>query len=187
MLRLQMVRPTFRTGFSESLMIEEDAKYPHRLVSDSSAPNHGHDSRLWSYHPYVSMYHDQDAGSYGPVIVYNRGKMESVMAQNREFIVLYADNQEWNSFLALQNARKYLPAVASQVVNQSDQYPVINRGRGNSSIWYPQLINSPKTNVTPQMAPNFFPVSASLFSGFRSNYVPQIPARRIATKEHVSS
>jgi hypothetical protein len=51
------------------------------------------------------MYQDQDAGSYGPVIIYNRGQMERVMRQNREFVLLYTDNQEWNSFLALHNVR----------------------------------------------------------------------------------
>jgi hypothetical protein len=107
------------------------------------------------------MYQDQDAGSYGPVIIYNRGQMERVMRQNREFVLLYTDNQEWNSFLALHNVRRYLPGMASQVANLSYQYPNVTDGRGNFSIWYPQFINTPKANVTPQMAPNFFPVSYS--------------------------
>lgn len=112
------------------------------------------------------MYQDQDAGSYGPVIVYNPGKMESVMRQNREFVLLYSDNQEWNSFLALHNVYKYLPGMASQVANQSDQYPHVSRGVGNYSIWYPQFINTPKTNVTPAIAANFFPVSFSVALSF---------------------
>ncbi|KAG2005071.1 hypothetical protein GB937_009028 [Aspergillus fischeri] len=132
-----------------------DAVPPGGLVADSSAPNHGLESRLFSYHPYVSMYQDQDAGSYGPVIIYNRGQMERVMRQNREFILLYTDNQEWNSFLALHNVQRYLPGV--QVANLSYQYPNVTDGRGNYSIWYPQFINSPATNVTPAMAANFFP------------------------------
>lgn len=42
--------------------------------------------------PYVSMHQDQDAGSYRPVIIYNRGQMERVMRQYREFVLLYTDN-----------------------------------------------------------------------------------------------
>ena len=121
------------------------------------------------------MYHDQDAGSFGPVIIYNRGKMESVMSHNREFIVLYTETQEWNSFLALQNVLKYLPDMEPQVANLSDQYPEVSRGRGNSSVWYPQLINSPWTNVTAEMAPTFDPVNISHsphFSVFRLTLIP---------------
>ncbi|GIJ85942.1 hypothetical protein Asppvi_004813 [Aspergillus pseudoviridinutans] len=134
------------------------------LVADNSAPNHGLQSRIWTYHPYVSMYQDQDAGSYGPVIIYNRGQMERVMRQNREFVLLYTDNQEWNSFLALQNVRRYLPGMASQVANLSYQYPNVTDGRGNFSIWYPQFINTPKTNVTSEMAPNFFPLNGYIYA-----------------------
>lgn len=103
------------------------------------------------------MYEDQDAGLSGPVIIYNRGQMESVMASNREFVVFYGDNQESNSFLALQNVQKYLPGGASMFANMSSEYPRITTG-GNESFWYPQMINSPKTNVTTEAAPNFFPV-----------------------------
>jgi hypothetical protein len=130
-----------------------------RLVPEGSAPNKGHDSRVFAYHPYVSMYQDLDAGSYGPVIIYNPGKMQSVMSGNREFVLVYSDNQESNSFLALHNVHKYLPGMASQVANLSYEYPQVTQGLGNHSIWYPQFINTPNTNVTTVMAPNFFPVS----------------------------
>lgn len=144
--------------------LKTDDQYLYRLVPENSGPNGAHDSRILAYHPYVSMYQDQDAGSYGPVLIYRRGKMETVMKQNREFVLLYSDNQEWNSFLALHNIRKYLPDMASQVMNLSYQYPHISRGQGNFSLWYPQFINTPKTNVTAAMAANFFPVSyLSLF------------------------
>ncbi|KAL2004240.1 hypothetical protein VTN02DRAFT_4755 [Thermoascus thermophilus] len=134
------------------------------LVPTSIAPNDGLDSRLFSYHPYVSMYQDQDAGMYGPVIIYNQGTMERVMSQNREFILLFSDNQESNSFLALQNVRKYLPGMASQVANLSYEYPELIQGIGNYSLWYPQFINTPKTNVTTQMAANFFPLNGYIYA-----------------------
>ncbi|KAH2460970.1 hypothetical protein KXV71_005637, partial [Aspergillus fumigatus] len=56
------------------------------------APKYGLQSRILTYHPYVSMHQDQDAGSYRPVIIYNRGQMERVMRQYREFVLLYTDN-----------------------------------------------------------------------------------------------
>lgn len=96
------------------------------------------------------------------MIIYNPGRMDAVMKGNREFVLIYSDNQESNSFLALHNVQKYLPGMASQVANLSFQYPQMIQGIGNHSIWYPQFINTPKTNVTTTMAPNFFPVSPSL-------------------------
>jgi hypothetical protein len=107
------------------------------------------------------MYQDQDAGLSGPVIIYPTGQMEKVMSENREFVVFYGDNQESNSWLALRNVQKYLPEAISQVANLSYEYPTIS-SNANMSIWYPQFINHPKTNVTTTMAPNFFPVSWNL-------------------------
>jgi hypothetical protein len=106
------------------------------------------------------MYQDQDAGLSGPVIIYGEGQMENVMASNREFVVFYGDNQESNSFLALHNVQKYLPDAASTFANLTSKYPAITTG-GNESYWYPQMINSPLTNVTETAAPNFFPVCQS--------------------------
>jgi manganese oxidase len=109
------------------------------------------------------MYQDQDAGLSGPVITYAPGMMNSTMASNREFIVFYGDNQEWNSFLALHNVQKYLPSAYSPSLNQSSNYPKLPSG--NISFWYPQLINAPKApSITPTMASNFFPMNGYIFS-----------------------
>ncbi|KAJ6172810.1 hypothetical protein N7470_001877 [Penicillium chermesinum] len=133
------------------------------LVPKTAAPNPGYQSKLFAYHSYVSMYQDQDAGLSGPVIIYPTGQMERVMAKNREFVVFYGDNQESNSWLALQNVQKYLPQALSQAANLSDQYPSPS-SNANMSIWYPQLINHPKTNVTTTMAPNFFPINGYIYA-----------------------
>jgi manganese oxidase len=110
-----------------------------------------------------SMYQDQDAGLSGPVIIYNSGKMNTTMASNREFVVFFGDNQESNSFLALHNIQKYLPAVASTVSNQSSTYPV--PPPGNQSVWYPQTQNVPLTpSITTAMAANFFPINGYIFA-----------------------
>lgn len=113
-----------------------------------------------------SMYQDQDAGLSGPVIVYNRGGMESTMASYREFIVGYFDNQESNSFLASHNVMKYLPAMASAAVDMSNStYPKVTQGLGNSSFWYPQSVNTPLTpGLTSAILPNFFPINGYIFS-----------------------
>lgn len=155
--------------------MKTDGQCAYRLVQDNVGPSPGSDSQIWSYHPYVSMYQDQDAGGFGPVIIYNPGKMESVMAQNREFVLLYSDNQESNSFLALHNVRKYLPSMASQVANLSDEYPEVTQGLGNRSVWYPQFINTPKTNVTSEMAASFFPVTLLSLALFCFNFLKRVP------------
>jgi hypothetical protein len=105
------------------------------------------------------MYQDADAGLSGPVIVYNPGTMNKTMANNREFIIFYGDNQESNSFLAAHNVQKYLPGAYSSVVNETGMYP--KPGPGNESYWYPQEVNTPLTNVNTSVAANFFPVSIS--------------------------
>ncbi|RHZ58255.1 hypothetical protein CDV55_100250 [Aspergillus turcosus] len=133
------------------------------LVPEGDLPNTGYPSKLYSYHSYVSMYQDQDAGLSGPVIVYNQGMMDSVMSSYREFIVMYGDNQESNSFLALQNVMKYLPSQADNVANLTYEYPAIT-SKGNESIWYPQLINDYKKNVTSTMLPNFFPMNGYIYA-----------------------
>jgi hypothetical protein len=129
-----------------------------RLVPSTDAPNPGYASKLYSYHNYISMYQDQDAGLSGPVIIYNTGEMERTMAENREFIVFMGDNQESNSFLAWHNVAKYRPWLLDQFANLTDEYPTIS-STGNETIWYPQLVNNPYTNITTDVLPNFFPVS----------------------------
>lgn len=141
-------------------------------MPDTSAPDPGEDSKLWAYHSYVSMYQGSDAGLTGPTIVYSPGKMDEVMANNREFILFYGDNQEWNSFLALHNVRKFLPAL-SGMKNESSTYPNITIP-GNETFWYPQKIDTPMTTVNSSVAANFFPVR---FSSFRT--YPQILLPRI--------
>ncbi|CZR67649.1 uncharacterized protein PAC_17548 [Phialocephala subalpina] len=133
-----------------------------RLIPPSSAPDPGVDSKLWAYHSYVSMYQDADAGLSGPVIVYNPSTMNKTMANNREFIIFYGDNQESNSFLALHNVRKYLPNMFPSMANETGMYPM--PGAGNETYWYPQEVNSPLTNVNTSVAANFFPINGWIFA-----------------------
>jgi hypothetical protein len=89
--------------------------------------------------------------------------MDEVMTNNREFILYYGDNQESNSFLALHNVRKYLPGLASSMMDESSSYPNITTGSGNETFWYPQEIDSPMTTVNSSVAANFFPVRLPFF------------------------
>ncbi|KAK9320601.1 Cupredoxin [Lipomyces orientalis] len=130
------------------------------LVGPASVPDEGLDSKLFSYHSYISMYQDQDAGLSGPVLIYNQGTMDKVMGENREFIVLYSDNQEWNSFLALHNAQKYLPGFKAE--NLTSEYPM--PGSGNKSYWYPQMINTPQTNIDNTVAADFMLMNGYVFA-----------------------
>ncbi|KAJ8096638.1 Cupredoxin [Lipomyces tetrasporus] len=130
------------------------------LVGPASVPDEGLDSKLFSYHSYISMYQDTDAGLIGPVIIYNQGAMEKVMGENREFVVLYSDNQESNSFLALHNANKYLPGFKAE--NLTSEYPM--PGSANMSYWYPQMTNSPKTNIDSTVAGSFTPMNGYMFA-----------------------
>lgn len=128
-------------------------------MGPSSIPDEGNDSKLWAYHSYVSMYQDADAGLSGPFIAYNQGKMDEVMTNNREFILFYGDNQESNSFLAMHNVQKYLPDVYPTIANETYEYLMSTM---NQTFWVPQMINTPKNNITTTIAANFFPVSPPL-------------------------
>lgn len=126
-------------------------------------PDPGSNSKLFSYHSYVSMYQDQDAGLSGPVIIYRSGTMVPTVERNREFILFYGDNQESNSFLALHNVQKYLPKIASQFSNESLKYPSLPSG--NESIWFPQLMNVPNTpSINSSVAADFFPINGYVYS-----------------------
>jgi hypothetical protein len=132
------------------------------LVPDSSAPDPGYESKLWSYHAYISMYQDTDSGLVGPVITYNRGMMEKTMAENREFILLFGDNQESNSFFALENIQALDPSNYEEIANHT--MPLTWPGM-NFSFWDPQalqyLINP---EVSTPLLPNFFPINGYIFA-----------------------
>jgi hypothetical protein len=61
----------------------------------SIEPSKGH-----SYHSYVTMQEDTNAGLIGPSIIYARGQMEEVMTTHREFPILYMSFDEHVSFMS---------------------------------------------------------------------------------------
>ncbi|KAF2165478.1 hypothetical protein M409DRAFT_67295 [Zasmidium cellare ATCC 36951] len=81
------------------------------LPDDAVAPNGNDQSRAFSYHSYVDLLSDSDAGLTGPQIVYARGRMNATMQNYKEFPLLFGTYNEPTSFL------------------------------GNYSVWYPQVVN----------------------------------------------
>jgi FtsP/CotA-like multicopper oxidase with cupredoxin domain len=73
------------------------------LVSDSAGPNADEPSRTHSYHSYVSLAQDSNAGLIGPTIVYASGQMAKTMAEYREIPLLYMIYKEPESFLSASN------------------------------------------------------------------------------------
>ncbi|KAI6883316.1 Cupredoxin [Hortaea werneckii] len=76
------------------------------MVEEDSGPDEGDVSKVHSYHSYVAMQQDTNAGLIGPHIVYGRGLMEQTMAEYREFTLLYMIYEESDSWLSAQNAER---------------------------------------------------------------------------------
>lgn len=150
--------PNTTTGQSPNVQ-EQDAVPPGGcavykwLVGSPQAPGRGEDSRLWSYHSYVNMPADINAGLVGPLIVYAAGKMSTVMASSREFVVTMNSHFESKSFLAGVNAKKAGVDTASLI--QTDGL-VGGAHAGNESFWVPQVTNFPGVVLSDRQAPPFF-------------------------------
>ncbi|KAK3045974.1 hypothetical protein LTR09_012500 [Extremus antarcticus] len=74
------------------------------FVDDVSGPPAGQPAMAHSYHSYVALQQDTNAGLIGPQIVYAPGQMAATMANYREFRLLYMIYNEMDSFLSGQNA-----------------------------------------------------------------------------------
>lgn len=74
------------------------------LVDELSGPPAGQPAQAHSYHSYVALQQDTNAGLIGPTFIYAAGKMASTMANYREFPMLYMIYNEMDSFLSNKNA-----------------------------------------------------------------------------------
>lgn len=108
------------------------------LVSSANGPSGGEPAVTHSYHSYVALQQDTNAGLVGPTIIYGPGKMESTMAAYREFTLLYNIYKEGDSWLSGANAAKLAgqPQPASPGSNST---PI--GAPGNETVWRPQQIN----------------------------------------------
>lgn len=89
-----------------------------------------------SYHSFVSYQQDSNAGLLGPQIVYGAGKMESTMANYREFPLLYMVYDETDSWLSGENAVRLNGKQSS-----GQRKPPQSLWSGNQTVWSPQLTN----------------------------------------------
>jgi hypothetical protein len=103
------------------------------MVPELAGPNYGEPARLHSYHSYVSLYEDANAGLIGPTVIYAKGTMDAVMSEYREIPFLFMIYAEAASFLSGVNAEKLTGQTVSDDVTQLYS--------ANSSVWYPQELN----------------------------------------------
>jgi manganese oxidase len=139
------------------------------LVNDGSAPTQGQVSHMWAYHSYISMQEDQNAGLIGTTIVYAPGKMNATMQSYREFVLVYMQYEESNSFMSQTNLQ--MLAGGKNVSNagglspSSMPMPTSGRGYGNSSIWQPQLVNLMSANqLNATQAPTFSTLNGFIYA-----------------------
>lgn len=118
------------------------------MVPESSAPNQNEPAIMHSYHSYVSIQEDLNAGLLGPQITYQRGKMNETRARYHEFPVLLQGMDESKSALAAVNARRVGRNIT---VDYQGTFSEL-RKYGNESVWKPQmttLLSSMKFDDAP--------------------------------------
>jgi hypothetical protein len=107
----------------------KDHKHPTHGLS-LAGPNDNEPARIHSYHSYVSLYEDANAGLISPTIIYRQGEMEKVMSEYRDIPSLFTIYTESISFLSRVNVEK----LTSQTNINSDNTQLHN---ANSSVWCP--------------------------------------------------
>jgi hypothetical protein len=148
------------------------------LVNPAAGPDASEPARTHSYHSYVSLEQDSNAGLIGPTIIYASGQMEKTMAEYREFPLLYMIYTESQSFLSNKNAaalkgsgqsgngpsRNYAHGYSGQISGQPTitSNPPASLPQGNYSIWHPQLVNLESAGQF--QAPSFFTMNGYIFA-----------------------
>jgi FtsP/CotA-like multicopper oxidase with cupredoxin domain len=74
------------------------------IANNAAGPDANEPARTHSYHSYVDLAQDTNAGLVGPTIIYGNGQMSKTMAEYREITLLYLIYNEGNSFLSGENA-----------------------------------------------------------------------------------
>lgn len=134
------------------------------MVDDVSGPNYGEPAKVHSYHSYVALDQDTNAGLIGPQIVYAKGQMASTMAKYREFPLLYMIYEESMSWLSGQNAAALRGKGSSSqqgggaggsggfggFPSNFGINPDANLGSGNYTVWHPQLVNLAGSGQFPE-------------------------------------
>jgi len=127
----------------------------------------GFPAQVHSYHSYITMQSDEDAGLIGPTIIYRAGEMNSTMANYREFTLLYMEYNEANSWLSGTNQAK-LDSGNSSANNGEGRFSITDAQindlwSGNKTVWQPQLINL-QGSGNFENAPDFHTMNGYLFA-----------------------
>ncbi|KAF2995037.1 hypothetical protein E8E13_000568 [Curvularia kusanoi] len=131
------------------------------VVNDSAGPPAGTPAKIHSYHSYVSLQEDANAGLIGPTIIYARGAMNKTMSSYREFPILYNTYDESVSWLSAENKARLDPANTTKSSNG-----VVNTWglpSGNNSVWGPQLTNFSGGRQFGS-APTFYSINGYVYS-----------------------
>jgi hypothetical protein len=118
--------------------------------------------QIHSYHSYVSLQQDANAGLIGPTIIYASGKMHETMASYREFPILYNTYDEDQSFLSSANKAR-LQDGNSSAQNTMPQLHTTGLPNGNETVWEPQLTNF-ESGRRFRGAPTFFSINGYVFA-----------------------
>ncbi|TKA76881.1 hypothetical protein B0A55_03207 [Friedmanniomyces simplex] len=108
------------------------------MVNSAAGPNVGEPGRVHSYHSYVALQQDSNAGLIGPQIVYAQGQMNSTMANYREFPLLYMIYDESDSWLSAQNKAALGGSSHSKRNAQGGQGNRQGQNQGNNNNGHPQ-------------------------------------------------
>ncbi|RMZ12644.1 hypothetical protein D0864_00647 [Hortaea werneckii] len=99
------------------------------MVPENAGPNNNEPARVHSYHSYVALQQDSNAGLIGPQIVYAKGQMNHTMANYREFPLLYMIYTEADSWLSGKNKARLTGSDNSNTKRQASK----NHGWGASN------------------------------------------------------
>ncbi|KAI7287602.1 Cupredoxin [Hortaea werneckii] len=110
------------------------------MVPENAGPNNNEPARVHSYHSYVALQQDSNAGLIGPQIVYAKGQMNHTMANYREFLLLYMIYHEADSWLSGKNKVRLTGSDNSNTKRQAwGDHPSnnnTNRGDDGDNINY---------------------------------------------------
>lgn len=116
-------------------------------------------TQIHSYHSFVSLQEDANAGLIGPTFIYARGGMNSTMASYREFPILYNTYDEAISWLSSENKARLDPANATH----SSEINTQDLPSGNSTVWGPQLVNFGDSRQFGA-APTFYSINGFVYA-----------------------
>jgi hypothetical protein len=117
-------------------------------------------TQIHSYHSFVSLQEDANAGLIGPTLIYARGGMNSTMASYREFPILYNTYDENISWLSSENKARLDPGNSTR---SSGQINTQGLPLGNSTVWGPQLTNFGGGRKFSE-APTFYSINGFVYA-----------------------